>query len=164
MPPAARHRPVTLSRCSVISKIGRWVVEGDDDGLSRIYLPNESVRATKGVASGPVVDAARQLEEYFNGRRLYFDVDLHACGTEFQQEVWIALAAIPYGVVHSYGQVAEAVGRPNAYRAVGNANAKNPWPIIVPCHRVVASSSVGGYAGGLDVKRFLLRLEGIDRY
>ena len=108
--------------------------------------------------------AAQQLEQYFAGARRHFDVDLHVAGTDFQVDVWLALAAIPFGTVATYQEIAQQVGVPNGYRAVGNANAKNPFPIVVPCHRVVAKSGLGGYAGGLDIKRALLKLEGVSDY
>ena len=81
--------------------------------------------------------------------------------TDFQNAVWGALRKIPYGQVRTYGEVAEAVDRPRAHRAVGNANHVNPWPIVVPCHRVVATGGLGGYGGGDQVKRYLLDLEGV---
>jgi len=81
--------------------------------------------------------------------------------TEFQRDVWNALVDIPYGEVRTYGEVAESVNRPRASRAVGNANHVNPWPIFVPCHRVVATNGLGGYGGGDTVKRYLLSLEGV---
>jgi methylated-DNA-[protein]-cysteine S-methyltransferase len=152
---------MSLTRVAVPSKVGTWVVEGDDDGLTKIYLPYEKARATTGTPARAVARAATQLAEYFAGTRTSFDVDLHCTGTDFQQDVWLALGEIPYGQVRSYGDVAAAIGRPQAYRAVGNANGKNPWPVIVPCHRVVATDGLGGYGGGLDVKRFLLTLEGV---
>ena len=152
---------MTLSQLAVPSPIGRWVVEGDADGLTKIYQPSEMVGTSLQSASPVVRSAARQLEEYFTGRRRYFDVDLHLTGSAFEQEVWLALSAIPFGEVATYGDIASAVGRPLAYRAVGNANGKNPWPVVVPCHRVVAAHGLGGYGGGLDVKRFLLQLEGV---
>ena len=155
---------MSLSRVVVASPVGRWVVEGDADGLTRLYLPKEKVSLTEGVVPTSVRRAATQLEQYFRRDRQNFEVDLHSVGTEFQQAVWLELAAIPYGQVRSYGEVAASVGRPNAYRAVGNANGKNPWPIFIPCHRVVAATGVGGYAGGLNVKRFLLELEGVSTY
>lgn len=152
---------MTLSRVPVPTPIGSFVVEGDADGITKIYLPNEKVRSTTGPVPAVVTRAARQLAEYFAGGRRSFDIPLHDAGTEFQQDVWHALSGIPYGEVRSYGEVAATIGRPTAYRAVGNANGKNPWPVVVPCHRVVASDGLGGYGGGLDVKRFLLALEGI---
>jgi methylated-DNA-[protein]-cysteine S-methyltransferase len=84
--------------------------------------------------------------------------------TKFQHEVWKALERIPYGQVRTYSQVASAVKRPRAMRAVGNANHANPWPVIVPCHRVVAKDGLGGYGGGEPVKRFLLELEGVSLF
>jgi O-6-methylguanine DNA methyltransferase len=83
--------------------------------------------------------------------------------TSFQRDVWAALCDIPYGEVRTYADVAAAVQRPRATRAVGNANHVNPWPIVVPCHRVVAMHGLGGYGGGDTVKRYLLHLEGVDR-
>jgi len=146
---------------TVASPIGHWTVEGDDDGITRIWMPSERLRATRGPVAKPVSRVAEQLAEYFAGRRRSFDADLHVEGTDFQVDVWLALTDIPYGEVRTYGEIASAVRRPHAYRAVGNANGKNPFPIVVPCHRVVASSGIGGYAGGLDIKRFLLALEGV---
>ena len=107
-----------------------------------------------------LAEAQRQLEEYFAGARTSFDLPLAPHGTPFQQAVWGALLDIPYGETRSYGQIAAAVGRPKASRAVGGACHCNPIVIIVPCHRVVgASGSLTGYAGGLDLKAALLALE-----
>jgi methylated-DNA-[protein]-cysteine S-methyltransferase len=108
----------------------------------------------------PFAAAARQLEEYFAGDRTEFDLDLALAGTPFQQRVWKELQAIGYGETISYGQLAERIGQPTAFRAVGLANGKNPVGIIVPCHRVVgADGSLTGYGGGLERKQFLLALE-----
>lgn len=155
---------MTQSRLAVRGAGGTWTVEGDGDGLTKIYLPHERVRATTTSVSPLVKRAAKQLEQYFAGSRRQFDVDLHVAGTDFQVDVSLALAAIPFGTVATYQDIAREVGVPNGYRAVGNANAKNPFPIVVPCHRVVAKSGLGGYAGGLDVKRTLLLLEGVRDY
>jgi methylated-DNA-[protein]-cysteine S-methyltransferase len=155
---------MTQSQLAVRGAGGTWTVEGDNDGLTKIYLPDERVRATTTSVSPLVKRAAKQLEQYFAGSRRQFDVDLHIAGTDFQVDVWLALAAIPFGTVATYQDIAREVGVPNGYRAVGNANAKNPFPIVVPCHRVVAKSGLGGYAGGLDVKRALLMLEGVSDY
>ena len=107
-----------------------------------------------------LVRAQRQLEEYFRGERTRFDLPLQPKGTPFQLAVWRALTEIPYGETASYGDVARAVGRPKAFRAVGMANHCNPIPIIVPCHRVIGSDGrLTGYAGGLEIKRALLELE-----
>lgn len=104
--------------------------------------------------------ARRQLDEYFAGKRRRFDLPLAPAGTDFQRRVWWALLAIPYGEAISYGELARRVGKPRAARAVGAANGANPIAIIIPCHRVVGASGIGGYAGGLDIKRHLLALEG----
>lgn len=105
-------------------------------------------------------EAARQLEAYFRGRLRTFDLPLAPYGTEFQQRVWKALRDIPYGETRSYKEVAAALGQPQAARAVGMANNKNPIGIIIPCHRVIgASGHLVGYAGGLRAKARLLELE-----
>lgn len=106
--------------------------------------------------------AAAQLEEYFAGKRQEFTVDLAPVGTEFQQRVWNKLREIPYGKTVTYGQLAAAMGQPTACRAVANAVGKNPLLIFLPCHRVVAAAGLGGFSGGLDLKRKLLRLEGVE--
>jgi len=104
---------------------------------------------------------AAELEEYFAGRRRQFHFPLDLRGTEFQLACWRALLAIPYGETRTYADIARAVGKPNAFRAVGMANNRNPVAIVVPCHRVIASNgTLCGYGGGLDVKRKLLELEG----
>ncbi|MFZ0277891.1 MAG: methylated-DNA--[protein]-cysteine S-methyltransferase [Candidatus Sulfotelmatobacter sp.] len=102
-----------------------------------------------------------ELEEYFEGKRREFTFPLDLRGTDFQLACWRALLAIPYGEMRSYADIARAVGKPNAFRAVGMANNRNPVAIVVPCHRVIASDgTLCGYGGGLDVKRKLLQLEG----
>ena len=104
--------------------------------------------------------AAQELGEYFAGRRTVFTVPLAPQGTPFQQEVWAALQRIPYGTTCSYADLARAIGRPKACRAVGMANHRNPIPILIPCHRVVgADGSLTGYASGLVIKSCLLQLE-----
>ncbi|MBI5561931.1 MAG: methylated-DNA--[protein]-cysteine S-methyltransferase [Deltaproteobacteria bacterium] len=99
---------------------------------------------------------------YFGGAPVTFDVPLDLDGTGFEMAVWKALAEIPWGGVRSYGWVASRIGSPKAGRAVGGACGANPVPIVIPCHRVVGVSNIGGYTGGLDVKRFLLKLEGVE--
>lgn len=107
-----------------------------------------------------VAEVARQLHEYERGERRHFDIPLAARGTAFQQQVWAALCCIPYGETMSYGELALALGKPGAARAVGRANATNPIALIVPCHRVLgADGSLTGYAGGLPLKSALLRFE-----
>ena len=103
----------------------------------------------------------RELEEYFSGQRREFTFALDLRGTDFQLACWRALQTIPYGETRSYADIARAVGKPAAFRAVGMANNRNPVAIVVPCHRVIASDgTLCGYGGGLDVKRKLLELEG----
>ncbi|MCP5189361.1 MAG: methylated-DNA--[protein]-cysteine S-methyltransferase [Pseudomonadales bacterium] len=113
-------------------------------------------------ANDPVLQrGSEQLDEYFTGHRKQFDLPLAPRGTAFQQAVWQALTAIPWGQWRSYGALAAAIGQPRSARAVGAANRRNPLPIVVPCHRVVGSDgSLTGFAGGLEVKRYLLELEG----
>lgn len=106
--------------------------------------------------------AARQLAEYFAGRRTEFDIEYELEGTEFQKTVWMALAEIPFGKTVSYKHQAEVIGRPKATRAVGGTNGLNPLSIILPCHRVIGhSGKLTGYGGGLENKEFLLRHEGV---
>jgi methylated-DNA-[protein]-cysteine S-methyltransferase len=109
----------------------------------------------------PVLAAATtQLREYFAGTRTSFELPLAMHGNEFEQRVWAALRAIPYGETASYGEIAEQIGAPGAARAVGVANARNPIAIIVPCHRVIgANGKLVGFGGGLPMKRALLDLE-----
>lgn len=114
-------------------------------------------------AGAVVRQAEQELREYFAGRRRTFTVKLDLEGTEFQRKAWQAMRKIPFGETISYGDQARKVGKPKAYRAVGSANGKNPIPIIVPCHRVLASDgSLGGYSLGLSMKRRLLALEGVS--
>lgn len=142
-------------------------------GLARLTFPDEPVEFCHGwvrrwapgarvVESGPALEpVAEQLAAYFDRRLKAFDLPLDMRGTPFQREVWQALTSIPFGQTRSYAQIAAQVGRPQAVRAVGAANGANPVPIIVPCHRVIGSNgTLTGYAGGLELKRRLLELEG----
>ena len=104
---------------------------------------------------------SEQFAAYFAGRLQHFELPLAATGTLFQQQVWQALLTIPYGQTRSYGHIAQQIGNPRSVRAVGAANGRNPLAIIVPCHRVIGQNgSLTGYAGGLQIKEFLLQLEG----
>jgi methylated-DNA-[protein]-cysteine S-methyltransferase len=108
-----------------------------------------------------LLEAEKQLGEYFDGKRSQFEVALDFIGTEFQRKVWNALLAIPYGETRTYAEVANEIGHANAVRAVGAANGRNPISIIAPCHRVIGSSgALTGFAGGLAAKATLLSLEG----
>ncbi len=148
----------------MMSPIGPLTVVERDGGLAAVYMA-EHAHAPDVEGLGERVDdalpeATRQLQEYFAGERTEFDLPLNPAGTEFQRQVWAVLSTIPYGETWTYGELAAALGRPSAARAVGMANGRNPISIVVPCHRVVGSSGkLTGYAGGVERKDFLLRLE-----
>jgi len=146
------------------SPIGRLRLVADRDGLREIWF--EQGRHQKAVepnwirATEPLAFVRVQLEEYFAGERQHFELPLHPQGTPFQLEVWRELARIPYGVTISYGELARRIEQPQAVRAVGAANGRNPLPIVLPCHRVIGSDgSLTGFGGGLPTKRYLLQLE-----
>jgi len=143
--------------------VGHLVLESDGDVLIGIWLPSQATTTRGDGHDAPPVlkDTATQLEEYFAGERTGFTVPMELDGTPFQKDVWAELTRIPYGETISYGELARRVGRPKGPRAVGQANGKNPIPIIVPCHRVLASTGIGGYGGGLPMKRTLLAVEGV---
>lgn len=145
------------------SPVGRLTLVASDVGLQAVWWPDDSRAQPAGTRQDdhPVLLAAvAQLQEYFNGRRMQFDVPLDPTGTDFQQAAWKILREIPYGQTISYGEQARRMGDPRKARAVGAANGRNPISIIVPCHRVVATSgSLTGFAGGLDVKSWLLDFE-----
>ncbi len=151
----------------VESPIGCLTLVASDDGLTHILFEGQEPGDVGLPADLPEVpddpvlaEAARQLGEYFAGGRRSFDVPLDLRGTEFQRAAWLALAEVPYGETRSYGEQAEAIGRPGAFRAVGAANGRNPVPIVLPCHRIVgADGSLTGFGGGLPVKEHLLGLE-----
>jgi methylated-DNA-[protein]-cysteine S-methyltransferase len=126
---------------------------------SRVQKPN-SDRIQLKESKADLAPYLRELDEYFAGERREFSIPLDLRGTEFQLACWRALLHIPYGETRSYRDIAEVIGHPHAYRAVGMSNNRNPVAIVVPCHRVIASSgSLCGYGGGLDLKRQLLQLE-----
>ncbi len=128
----------------------------DEAELARLGLAS----AAPG-ANAPLEEGERQLGEYFAGRRTRFDLPLEPAGSEFQRSVWERLREIPFGSTWSYRELAARVGNAGAARAVGSANGRNPLCILIPCHRVVrASGDLGGYAGGMERKAFLLGLEG----
>jgi methylated-DNA-[protein]-cysteine S-methyltransferase len=150
------------------SPIGPLTLAGDDQGLTNLCM--EAQRHPPAGREGWTLDdnafaaAVDQLQAYFSGDRVDFDVALRLEGTEFQNRVWSALLEIPYGETWSYGRLAAHIGAPTASRAVGLANGRNPVAIIVPCHRVIGSNgSLTGYGGGLDRKRRLLDLERAHR-
>lgn len=111
-----------------------------------------------------LLEAKRQLKEYFAGTRNHFELELDFTGTDFQKQVWQALLTIPFGETRSYSDIARQIGNPKAVRAVGAANGRNPISIIAPCHRVIgASGELTGFAGGLEAKQYLLALEGTSQ-
>jgi len=139
---------------------GRIVIESDANAITAIKTEKNAKPTGKNKPNKLTDKAAKQLEEYFEGKRRKFDVPLNPQGTEFQRSVWRTLQEIPYGETRSYKQVAQAAGSPNACRAVGLANNKNPIWIMIPCHRVIGSDgSLTGYGGGLEMKQKLLELE-----
>lgn len=147
-----------ILRSCVESPLGPFTLYSDGHGLVRLVLPGSDARREEAslarrdeVRDGDdalLERARRQLKEYFAGERREFDLPLSQRGTDFQRAVWHALADIPYGETRSYADIAAAVGRPGAARAVGQANRRNPVPVIVPCHRVIAADGdLGGYQG-----------------
>ena len=150
----------------VSSPFGKLTLVASEKGLVAIEVRNnakQEVTAKNPSAEAILLKTKKQLEQYFAGKRTSFDVALDLVGTEFQVQAWRALCRIPFGKTISYGQQASNIKKPKAFRAVGSANGKNPIPIIVPCHRVVASDgSLGGYSLGLEMKKQLLALEGVS--
>ncbi|TDF85498.1 methylated-DNA--[protein]-cysteine S-methyltransferase [Pseudomonas sp. H9] len=146
------------------SPLGPLLLAGDQQGLHLVHMDAAQpweLPAHWQPAQNQLDTVARQLDEYFAGKREVFDLRLAPLGTPFQQEVWQALQRIPYGTTCSYRDLAENIGRPRAVRAVGTANGANPISIIVPCHRVIGSNgTLTGYAGGVERKQMLLELEG----
>jgi methylated-DNA-[protein]-cysteine S-methyltransferase len=152
---------------TVRSPLGTLTLIASDNGLAAILWENDRpgrvrLEVLGEDAAHPVLrETERQLADYFAGRRRAFDIPLDFTGTEFQKAVWRALLTIPFGETRSYAQIARQIGHPTAVRAVGAANGRNPISIVTPCHRVIGSSGkLTGFAGGLDAKAFLLRLEG----
>jgi methylated-DNA-[protein]-cysteine S-methyltransferase len=139
--------------------MGRITLGSDGSALTRFIfgpakLPGEKTPTTL------TNKAANEVQEYLAGKRKSFDIPLNPAGSEFQLQVWNALQEIPYGQTRTYEEVATAIGKPSAMRAVGGANNKNPLPLFIPCHRVIGvNGSLVGYAAGLKIKKFLLDLE-----
>ncbi len=158
----AAREPESLNKEDIAvikTPAGSLKIEGSNRGIKSVLWTEEEERK----AQNPLVrEAAKQLKEYFDGKRKNFDIPLDTQGTEFQKRVWSETAKIPFGETRTYGEIAAAAGSPMAARAVGGAVNKNPVNIIVPCHRVIGfDSSLTGYRGGIETKRRLLELEGV---
>lgn len=151
------------------SPVGTLTLAADDTGLRHIEFPENRhpvsrerwIPGARGRAAEVLRETRAQLDAYFAGERTTFELPLHPAGTAFQVQVWTTLARIPFGSTWSYRDLAHAVGKPSATRAVGAANGRNPLPIVLPCHRVIgADGSLTGFGGGLPTKAALLQLEG----
>jgi methylated-DNA-[protein]-cysteine S-methyltransferase len=144
------------------SPLGKLLLVSDGQALTRLAMSPRPNDVPEDARRDPaaLADVTAQLDAYFAGELTDFDLPLAPRGSEFQLRVWNALLEIPYGETASYGEIAAAVGRPDAVRAVGTTNGRNPIAVIIPCHRVIgADGSLVGYGGGLDRKRLLLELE-----
>lgn len=155
-------------RLLISSPVGPLLAEYGSEGVRSLRFWPQGEHPPAGTRDEPAPDdslgrqVVRELREYFAGERRDFTLPLAPSGTEFQQGVWAALRRIPFGDTRSYADLAREVGVPKGPRAVGQANGRNPIPVIVPCHRVLASGGkLGGYSSGLEVKRWLLRHEGV---
>lgn len=143
------------------TSIGKIGITDNGEAITNLYFKGEIVPQDEYVKETTLIrEAAAQFNDYLTGKRKVFKVPLAMEGTPFQQTVWKALIAIPYGETRSYKEIAESINQPKAYRAVGMANNKNPIAVFVPCHRVIGTNGkLVGYAGGLDIKEKLLGLE-----
>lgn len=147
-------------RKTIKSPIGPLTLVEEGGALVQVVFDGDPVIAGREEDSPLLREAERQLTAYFAGHLQVFSLPLRTEGTPFQEKVWRALQQIPYGETRTYGELAASIGQPAAARAVGGANHRNPLPIVIPCHRVVAAhGGLGGYGGGLDKKRWLLALE-----
>ena len=144
------------------TKIGTLRISENGYGKITEMYTNDGCKCSKGIETDALRNAAKQINEYLDGKRKTFDIALEPNGTDFQKKVWEELRKVPYGTTVTYGQLAAKIGKPKAARAVGSAMNKNPILIVQPCHRVVGSDgSLTGFAIGLDVKKRLLDLEGV---
>ncbi|MGH7584656.1 MAG: methylated-DNA--[protein]-cysteine S-methyltransferase [Gemmatimonadales bacterium] len=167
---------MTTTYITMASPVGELLLTAGPTGLTRVWFDTRAGVQAGGRAdvepgwgrsagSGPAAEvlaaAQTQLEEYFAGTRTRFNLPLRPDGSSFQQQVWARLREIPFGTTISYSELARRTGDPSAVRAVGGANARNPLPIVVPCHRVIgADGSLTGFGGGIERKRWLLTHEG----
>jgi methylated-DNA-[protein]-cysteine S-methyltransferase len=148
-----------MEECIIKSPLGYTKVTGNEDGITSVIVLNSEEKETD-IIPETLEDCVRQLNEYFEGDRKQFDLNLNPEGTEFQKKVWDELQTVPHGKTMSYMELSKQLGDIKAIRAVANANSKNPLWIVVPCHRVIGSDgSLTGYAGGLHRKQWLLEHE-----
>lgn len=148
-----------MQQAHIKTPLGVTLIEGDENGIAKIWVLNEEAAITKKIPD-TLKEAAQQLQEYFEGKRNTFDFLLNPQGTDFQKKVWKALLEIPYGKTTSYQELSIKLGDVKAIRAVAAANGKNPLWVVVPCHRVIGSDgSLTGYAGGLWRKKWLIEHE-----
>lgn len=148
-----------MEKAIINTPLGITEIQGDENGISKIYIRDENVEITSKIPS-KLKEAVIQLQEYFEGKRTHFTFLLHPSGTEFQKKVWQELLNIPFGKTCCYLELSKKLGDVKAIRAVAAANGKNPLWIVVPCHRVIgADGSLTGYAGGLWRKKWLLEHE-----
>lgn len=142
------------------TKIGKIAIAEEDGQITNICFKNRPTPKAQIEETELIKKCAKQLRDYFEGKCREFDLPLNPQGTEFMKKVWGALRQIPYGQTRSYKDIAEVIGHKLAYRAVGMANNKNPIPIIIPCHRVIGTNKkLVGFAAGLEVKEYLLKVE-----
>jgi methylated-DNA-[protein]-cysteine S-methyltransferase len=171
---AAFAPSLTLKRLLLASPVGPLMVEHDGAAITAIHYWPQGAHPPAGTRVEPTRDdalgwaVAEQLREYFAGARKDFDLPLSPAGTDFQRRVWDALRTIPCGETRTYRDVAAQLGIPRGMQAIGQANRRNPIPIVIPCHRVLAVNGLGGYSGEAEggkttgIKRWLLRHEGVD--
>lgn len=152
-----RHSAITFLE----TPIGLLKIVGDEEAIKLVTFTEEVLRSTDGKVPNVVRTAKFQLKEYFEGKRIAFDLQLAPEGTVFQRQVWKGLEEIPFGKTSTYAKQAVKLGDQKKLRAVGAANGRNPIAIIIPCHRIIGSDgSLTGYAGGIERKRWLLKHEG----
>ena len=152
-----------MATAYISTPLGSAKLEGDENGLNTVTVLEQEEPESK-IIPDVLIDAAYQINEYFEGKRQNFDLLLNPEGTEFQKKVWSKLSEIPYGKTVSYLELTKRLGDVKAIRAVASANGKNPLWIIIPCHRVIGSDgSLTGYAGGLHRKKWLLNHESPSR-
>jgi len=153
-----KRRAEEQSRLAISCPLGYADISATERAVTRVHLTGRKPKGGREFRSHPLLrECARQLREYFSGKRRVFDLPLEMDGTDFERKVWKRLLSVPYGRTASYKDIARGIGRPGAFRAVGAANAKNPLAVVVPCHRIIGRDGrLVGYGGGLWRKKWLL--------